>query len=170
MLYFDEVDLDSIFSVIAEHFSSQEQIPNYKEDTRGIEELLGIFERVRMPHYPTLADKAAFIFIQINKGHFFSNGNKRLALVVAAGFLLINNRALALDRSTAKEILITLFPLCEHDLEDHDELSPEEYALYNLSIIVADSHKYLSNEEGFDVLKEKITTFFEDTSQDVSEA
>ncbi len=41
--------------------------------------------------YPTLSDKAAFIFYEINKGHIFPNGNKRLSVAFLLFFLIIND-------------------------------------------------------------------------------
>jgi len=43
-------------------------------------------------------------------------------------------------------------------LEDFPEFEPEDFALYNLSIIVAESEK---NMLSFDELKHKVETFFE---------
>lgn len=161
MLYFEEGDLKLIFGVIEKYYTSQEEVPNYFDEEEGVKNLLGVFDRVRMEYYPALVDKIVYLFVQINKGHFFSNGNKRLALVVAMGFMNINNKKIAQSsRNKFKEALATLFPGCEKFLEDQKNFSPEEYALYNLSIIVADSHKYISSEEGFDTLKKKVVDFF----------
>lgn len=162
MLYLERQDLDLVFNIIAQHYTSKEEIPDYWGEQEGIERLLGVFERVRMEHYQSLIDKVVYLFIQINKGHFFSNGNKRLSLVSAIGFLIFNDRKIndALSRSQFKEILLSIFPECDDCLEDRDEFTPGEFALYNLSIIVADSHKYVTEEEGFDVLKDKVSEFF----------
>lgn len=40
--------------------------------------------------YPTLERKAAVLYYTINKGHFFQNGNKRIATVTLLVFLIIN--------------------------------------------------------------------------------
>ena len=82
----------------------------------------------------------------------------------STGFLTINNKTIAeLSREEFRRILVSAFPDCERDLEDHPELSAPEFALYNLSIIVADSHKYISEEDGFDLLKASVAKFFETT-------
>lgn len=160
MLYIGKDDLEIIFGIIAEHYTNQEEIPNYSSEEAGIEKLLGVYERVKMNHYTTLIDKVVYLFIQINKGHFFSNGNKRLALVSSIGFLFLNEKEVKqLTREEFKKILISLFPLCESDIEDHEEFNSGEFALYNLSIIVADSHKYLP-EGDFNMLKQKVSDFF----------
>lgn len=41
--------------------------------------------------YPTIAEKAAVLIYSIAKGHVCSNGNKRLAFVLAATFLVKND-------------------------------------------------------------------------------
>ena len=167
MLYFDEDDLELIFNLIVKHYSDREDVPNYLNEQEGIKNLLGVFERVHMDFYPSLIDKAVCLFVQINKGHFFSNGNKRLALVTAIGFLNINDKKVAnLSREKFKEILLSLFPKCEDTLEDQKDFSPEEYALYNLSVIVADSYRHISEKEGFEVLKQKVANFFNEVITD----
>lgn len=63
--------------------------------------------------YPTLEEKAAIIFYEINKGHIFPNGNKRMSVFCLLVFLSINdysfevspdemrNKALELAKSEA---------------------------------------------------------------------
>jgi death-on-curing protein len=41
--------------------------------------------------YPTIAEKAAVLIYSIAKGHVCPNGNKRLAFVLAATFLVKND-------------------------------------------------------------------------------
>lgn len=41
--------------------------------------------------YPTLAAKAAYLFIHIASGHIFSNGNKRTASLCLDAFALVNS-------------------------------------------------------------------------------
>lgn len=47
--------------------------------------------------YPTIAAKAAYLFIHIASGHIFSNGNKRTAALVVDAFALANSYYLALS-------------------------------------------------------------------------
>jgi prophage maintenance system killer protein len=92
MIYIEESDLEIIFSIIDKFYSRREEVPNYRNDKHGLSQLIGVLERVKMDYYPLLEDKVSYLFIQVNKGHFFSNGNKRLALVLAVGFLLFNDK------------------------------------------------------------------------------
>ena len=45
--------------------------------------------------YPSVFDKAAALFIAINSDHPLSDGNKRLAWIVAKAFLALNGHALS---------------------------------------------------------------------------
>lgn len=160
MEYFEKDDLDLIFKLISKYYNAVEEVPQYTLEQAGVEKCLGILERVKTDFYPSLMTKTTYLFIQINKGHLFSNGNKRLALVTAMGFLNINNKKIAQkDKRDFKDKLLELFPKYKDHLEDQEDFAPQEYALYNLSIIVADSHKYIP-ENDFDYLKNKVIEFF----------
>ena len=91
MKYLGNEHLELLFETIYTHYARREEVPHYQDEQSGIEKLKGVFQGVRMDEfYPDFFDKAAYLFIQINEGHFFSNGNKRLALVVTAVFVRIN--------------------------------------------------------------------------------
>ena len=47
--------------------------------------------------YPSLAAKAAYIFVHIAGGHIFTNGNKRTGVLCLDNFLLGNSRYLTLS-------------------------------------------------------------------------
>lgn len=157
MHYFAQDNLSSLFETVHRHLTQKEHAPSYEEETAGVEKLLGVFERVRADNfYPSLVSKAACLFIQINKGHFFSNGNKRLALAIAVGFLQINESPIQqLPRITYHKKLTELFPTFTN-YQNFDDFHPEEFGFYHLSIIVADSAKYI---QSFDELKEKVESF-----------
>lgn len=161
MIFIEPDDLPVIFTVISKFYTKAEEIPSYNDETEGINRLIGVLERAQMNLYPTFIDKVVCLFVNINKGHFFSNGNKRLSLVVTLGFVIINDKKInELSREEFRSILITSFPACEENLDEHKEFSPEEYALYNLSMIVADSQKYLDHGDEFDDFKEKLRLIF----------
>ena len=100
-LYFSKEDLENAFREVETHYTKHEEVPDYRCETVGLGKLFGVLEKVQMDtFYPSLFDKATYLFISINKGHFFSNGNKRLALVVGLGFLALNQKRL---RSFSRE-------------------------------------------------------------------
>lgn len=155
--YLADEHLDPIFSFVAERYGRQEEVPVYRDNLDGIAKLLGVLERARMDlYYPTLLDKATHLLLSINKGHFFSNGNKRLALVVTTTFLTVNGKHLKEgSKELYRKLLASLFP--EHtECSDFPEFTPTDFATYNLSIIIADSGTY--NIE-YDFLKERTRTF-----------
>ena len=155
--YLADEHLDPIFTFVAERYGRQEEVPVYRDNLSGIAQLLGVLERARMDiYYPTLLDKATHVLLSINKGHFFSNGNKRLALVVTTTFLTMNEKHLKENsKESYRELLASLFP--EHtECSDFPEFTPTDFATYNLSIIIADSGTY--NIE-YDSLKKRVHTF-----------
>ena len=155
--YLTNEHLESVFSFVAERYGRQEEVPVYRENSDGVAKLLGVLERARMDaYYPTLLDKATHLLLSINKGHFFSNGNKRLALVVTTTFLTLNNRYLKENSKEEYKILLAnLFP--EHtDCSDFPDFTSTDFATYNLSIIIADSGTYGIE---YDSLKERTHSF-----------
>lgn len=160
MYYLDKDDLvEWIFSYVEERYGRIEEVPDYINDPGGMPQLLGVLERVQMDtYYPSVLDKANYLLIGINKGHFFGNGNKRLALVVTTAFLVLNERSF---RNESKDfylkLLSGLFPE-QTAWIDFPEFSPTDYATYNLSIVIADSGAL---EISHEVLKKRTLRFFE---------
>lgn len=155
--YLADEHLDLIFNFVSKRYGRQEEVPVYRENLDGVAKLFGVLERARMDiYYPTLLDKATHLLLSINKGHFFSNGNKRLALVVTTTFLTINEKHLKENsKESYQDLLSSLFP--EHrECLDFPEFTPTDFATYNLSIVIADSGTY--NIE-YDSLKERVHTF-----------
>ena len=153
--------LGEIFSLIREAFTSHEQVPVYEDEQEGLKKLTGVLEMTQASeYYPDLLDKATHLFVGINKGHFFSNGNKRLALVCATVFLAANDHELSTVHSKEqhRQKLHELFPGFG-EIEDDPKYFPEEYGLYNLSIIVAESHTY--TDGNFDALKGAVRAYLD---------
>lgn len=109
-------------------------------------------------YYPTLLDKAVYLLIGINKGHFFSNGNKRIALTITVTFLTLNYLILKEgSKEWYKKYLQQLFPEFSK-WEDFSDFNSTDFATYNLSIIIADSGVYGITH---DDLKARVRLFFE---------
>lgn len=129
---------------------------NYLDFPLAMEQVSGCLERARWDYCPDFIAKAVQQFLCVNKGHFFDNGNKRLALVILLSFLLENGYALKeLEKDEFAGYLNRLFPEFT-DFDDESDFSGVEFAYYNLTIIVADSGKYGWSH---DQLKEKIGQF-----------
>ena len=58
--------------------------------------------------YPTLASKAAYLFIHIATGHIFSNGNKRTAALCLDTFALLNSLFLILSNDEIRELAVSV--------------------------------------------------------------
>ncbi len=55
--------------------------PLYEQDTHGINQLTSLLERIQNNcYYSDYYKKAAYFFIALSTGHYFRNGNKRIAL------------------------------------------------------------------------------------------
>ena len=163
--YLSKEDLDLVVELLSTLYSKIEEVPEYKFEKQGFEKLCGILEQSQSDtYYPTIFQKASFVLVGINKGHFFSNGNKRLALVTVATFL--DNNKFVLKRDTKeyyKKFLTSLFP--EYNLwADFDEFSSTDFATYNLSIMIADSGVYnITHDE----LKRRVTVFLEEATEGI---
>lgn len=157
MIYLGPNDLDPIFDIIYHQYSRRENVPQYQKERDGMSGLLGALEGVKMDaFYPDFFEKAAYLLIHINKGHFFSNGNKRVALVFSLVFILLNNYdVMVISKNEHRKKLDFLFPSFQN-YHDYQEFLPEEFGYYNLSLIVAESGDHAAS---FDDLKAKVIEF-----------
>lgn len=157
--YVTNNELDFIFRFVAKRYGRQEEVPVYRDDIEGIAELLGVLERSQWDvYYSTLLDKATYLLIAINKGHFFSNGNKRLALVVMTAFLVLNDKNLKNNsKKEYRSLLESIFPQYK-DYTDFPDFTSTDFATYNLSIIIADSTNTEYQIE-YEVLKSGVQNF-----------
>ena len=163
MQYVSEQHLtDIIFPFVSERYGKIEEVPDYKNDTEGMSQLLGVLERTQNDtYYPSLLEKATYLITAINKGHFFGNGNKRLSLVTVVTFLILNSKALKDEvKIFYTDLLCKIFPEHIGTWEDFPEFSGTDYAMYHLSIQIAKS-----GEVGveYDELKKRVLTFFEES-------
>ncbi|MCF7918184.1 type II toxin-antitoxin system death-on-curing family toxin [Candidatus Gracilibacteria bacterium] len=90
--YLDKQLFLSIFEIIQEaSLRYAESAPDYKHEA-GLVAFKGVCERIKEDdYYPDIFSKSAYLFLSIAKGHFFSNGNKRLAVASMFAFLLLNS-------------------------------------------------------------------------------
>lgn len=58
--------------------------------------------------YPSLAAKAAYLFVHIASGHIFTNGNKRTAALCVDAFLLINSQYLTLSNPELYDLALAI--------------------------------------------------------------
>lgn len=156
--------LESIFELIELRYAKLEEVPSYRSEG-GFVNLCATLNRVKDDlYYPTLFSKSAYLFININKGHFFSNGNKRLSIVVLFFFLVTNNLLFkGKDKQWYRERLEELFPECSDiDFEDFPDFTAVDFCAYHLAIRTAASGKYnISHPD----LKNRIEGFLKDVTE-----
>ncbi|MCH8888969.1 type II toxin-antitoxin system death-on-curing family toxin [Patescibacteria group bacterium] len=161
--YLSEDHLNLIFELLSKRYARVEEVPHYKLETTGFDSLCGVLKRVQADtYYPLLFEKAVYLLININKGHFFSNGNKRLALVTMTTFLDINQYKLKKEsKDWYREFLTKLFPEYKQ-WQDFEDFRSTDFATYNLSIMIADSGVYnISHDE----LKERVLSFLKNATE-----
>jgi len=130
---------------------------NYLGESLAMEHLAGCLERVQWDYIQDFMPKAAQLFLCINKGHFFFNGNKRMALVVLTLFLIENGYEFKnnLNKDDYTKYLKKLFPNF-NNFENESNFKPDEFGFYNLTIITADQK---SSDYPNDELKNKVENF-----------
>ena len=150
--------IDIVDTIRGLDYEYEAEVPDYDKEHDAIDQYFSLIERSGQSFYPDIFAKASYLFININS-HYFSNGNKRLAVTSTTFFLEKNNYTFkTLSKDKCEEILQALFGV--QKLDDFDGFSPINYALYNLALIVAMMNK---QDNKFDDLKEKVTDFFNKT-------
>lgn len=160
MRYLDKKDLiEIIFPYVSTRYGRIEEVPDYENDREGMSQLLGVLERVQNDtYYPSVLDKTTYLITTINKGHFFANGNKRLALVITVAFLILNEKDLKLDsKEFYASLLSEIFPEEQEEWKDFPEFSSTDFATYNLLIEIAKSAEFGVDH---DELKKRVYLFF----------
>jgi death on curing protein len=73
--------------------------------------------------YPTMAAKAAYLFVHIAGGHIFSNGNKRTAVLCLDTFLLANSVYLTLSNEQVYKLACSVASAGERHIKFEDTLN-----------------------------------------------
>lgn len=156
--YFDyEACEHYAFPYIYKKLTFAEQAPDYASETNGVKELKKVLELVQQEYYPTFEAKAAYIVCSIAASQYFSNGNKRLSVVVLLMFLMKNNMLVFNNYNYLKSLLSKKFP--KHAWEDDPKMDrPHSLFLYNLAIILGDRNRW--NSPDFSKLKEDVADMF----------
>lgn len=153
------LDVSHILRIIrANYVEGKLPVPEY-DDEEGIAHYRGVLARVTTQYYGNLFEKAAYLLTTITKGHYFKNGNRRLALFTTLLFLAINKyepKKLTWTQLATKleELFQTTHLLKQVDLD-----SDIENGLYYLVTFVAGGFK--DSHYHFDDLKLKAAAFFE---------
>lgn len=103
-----------------------EDIPPFQ--TRYPGKLEGILEQVRGIYfgrelYPSLAEKAAYLFYALIKNHPFLNGNKRIGVIALYDFLKRNATEVYIDEATLFSDLFKMaINTSESDADDYPKV------------------------------------------------
>lgn len=149
-----------VFPYIYRKLSKEEPSAQYGQEANGLQELNKVLRLVENDlFYPTLPDKTAYLLCSIAGSQYFSNGNKRLGVMVLMAFLVINNVKLrTLTAKKYRELLLNKFPI--HTWEDNLQIQKAHpLFLYNLAIIIGDRTQWGKNVD-FTVLKQKVSEIF----------
>lgn len=160
---FEYIKPEDLFNIINEirnfEYENEEEIPDYDAERQAIDEYFSLIDRSKTHYYPSIFEKASFLFININS-HYFSNGNKRLATVSTVYFLALNNyKPISLDKSEYKNLLHELF--ANPNLNDWEGFNSVNFGLYNLAIVIARHNEEKNRNFSNDELKEKVKIYFQ---------
>lgn len=128
--------IDIIDAIQSFDYVSADEIPKYDDQPDKIDDYFALIDRLKNDtYYPDIFSKAAALFLNVN-GHYFTNGNKRLAVFSMTFFLESNNwKPAEMNKNTFEEIINRIFG--EHELEDYENFSPTDFAMYNIALITA---------------------------------
>ncbi len=135
---------------------AEDKRPKYELENSGLENLdKTLFFLQNDVYYHGIFDKAAYLFVSITKGHYFSNGNKRLAAAATAFFLITNGQEV---KCTQIPVLVAWFKkYFPTYIVDMELLPINDFPFYHLNkVIAADLNTY-----SFDMNKAIVAEFFE---------
>lgn len=151
----------SVFPFIYKELTREEAAPQYESEPQGLKELEKVLTLIQDDtYYPTFSKKAAYLLCSIAGSQYFSNGNKRLAVMALVTFLIVNNAQKGeLTMQEFKDLLAEYFQ--RHRWEDNRSISgAHSLFLYNLALIIGDRSRW-SDGDDFSLLKDKIAMIFE---------
>lgn len=136
-------------------YISDEEIPRYDDQPEKIDDYFSLIDRLKNDtYYPDIHSKAAALLLNVN-GHYFANGNKRLAVFSMTYFLESNGLSPAdLDKNEFSNLSTEIFG--NHKLEDYENFSPTDFAMYNVALITA---RFNLNNIAFDDGKAQVEQF-----------
>jgi death-on-curing family protein len=157
--YITPEDLVQIVDAIQSfEYVSKEEVPDYDLEQFGIDEYFSLIDRLKNDtFYPDFFSKATGLFLYLNTSHYFSNGNKRLAVFSMLSFL--QNNGFEIKRYSKQEfqnIMVNIFKCDAY--EDYDNFSNMDFAMYNFAIITAQFNK---NNVDFDTAKAQVNGFMQ---------
>lgn len=151
--------IEFIFDAIRNLVYDDIQKPIYEKD-RGITQLQSLLQRIQDHYYPNYYKKAAYFFVALSTGHYFENGNKRIALFSYIYFHQINKFSFrSIRKKQYEQWFKKYFP--NYKISYEHFRSNAGWALYNFNKAI--NIKLDSHDQGhsytFDELKEITENF-----------
>lgn len=138
MRYVSHKECEVLFLLIRKRMSFHEPAPPYENEQHGQARLRTILHFARTPGYRGVLAKASYLFCSTIGGHPFSNGNKRLAVILVAYFFVKNGYQISIhDAALARQQLKAAFPHLRWRRVRSFE-RPAEHFLYHLAMVIAD--------------------------------
>lgn len=140
VIYLSLKDFETIVNQLREakeEFS--EDIPPF--ETRYADRLESLISQIQSNYfgtelYPTLEEKASWLFYLINKNHPFINGNKRVAVMALFVFLSLNREEIYFDEETINNELYEIATLTAASLPEQSEEIIE--------MLITKTHQYIN--------------------------
>lgn len=154
-----EMCVRELFPYIHRKLAEEESAADYQSETNGMAELQKVLDLVQYnEYYATLEEKAPYLICSIAGSQYFSNGNKRLSVVMLLQFIGLNNRPVrTFSAADFQTLLVFSFP--EYQWEPNKNLD-DSYALflYNLAIVIGDRPQWGTND--FSEVKRRVAEMF----------
>jgi len=141
MIVYCDIDIcrRDIFPFIHRELTVEESAADYEFELNGMFELEKVLNFVREDgYYPTFQEKASYLICSIAGSQYFSNGNKRLSIMVLIKFLGLNKIPMKqFSEEDYQSQLKEYFPLSAWEEKENIQ-APHAKFLYNLAILIGD--------------------------------
>ena len=122
-VYLTEKQIAKINTLVIQRYSPKEQIKTISPSALNM--IVNLPEQFVFgkPLYPSIFDKATFLFVQLIKKHVFASANKRTAFYVLVKFLRLNGYHFAVTLEEAVEmcVRIEVASLSEQNLKSYSK-------------------------------------------------
>ena len=122
-VYLTEKQIEKINALVIQRYSPNEQIQTVSPSALNM--IVNLPEQFVFgkPLYPSIFDKATFLFVQLIKKHVFASANKQTAFYVLVKFLRLNGYHFAVTLEEAVEmcVRIEVASLSEQNLKSYSK-------------------------------------------------
>ncbi len=161
MMHYFTIDtcIRELFPVIHREMTDAESAADYVHEPEGMQQLEKVLSFVQNDqYYSNFAQKAAYLLCSVAGSQYFSNGNKRLSIILLLKILGLNDTAIKdFGHDGYHALLNQTFPMS--NWEDNSNISDAHALfLYNLAIVIGDRTVWGTND--FAAMRERVTAMF----------